>query len=100
MKLLMCEDCNSIFNLSRKWKQCECGKTGGKYLEDGINAIVSKDSISIAIGNGSFINALGEMRYIELKKSEKANREFYLNNARFIAWVRPNEGPGNPHTKV
>ena len=31
MKLLYCKKCNSLFNLERKHRECECGACGGKY---------------------------------------------------------------------
>lgn len=34
MKLLYCINCNSIFNLGREIKTCECGKTKGKYINN------------------------------------------------------------------
>lgn len=38
MKLLYCKKCNSIFSLGHKLKECECGKTKGKYI-DNLNAL-------------------------------------------------------------
>ena len=38
MKLLFCLSCHDAFKLSSKPRQCECGKTCGRYLDD-INAI-------------------------------------------------------------
>jgi len=37
MKLLFCLKCNDIFNLSHVGKTCQCGQSGGRYL-DNINA--------------------------------------------------------------
>ncbi len=37
MKLLYCEHCGDMFNLTGKMKKCSCGKTFGKYTDD-INA--------------------------------------------------------------
>lgn len=62
-------------------------------------AIVTKSSISVAIGNGALQNAIREMRRQESNPTK--NREDYIDLARIsYAWVRPNEGPGNPHCRV
>lgn len=37
MKLLLCTECGDIFNLSYEVRQCTCGKTSGKYI-DNLNA--------------------------------------------------------------
>ena len=98
MKLLFCSNCNDIFNLNHKEKRCGCGKVSGKYI-DNINAVTNGKGYSLAIGNGSFDIALNSS-ILYTKGKEKINREFYLDNCKFTAWCRPNEGSGNPHMKV
>lgn len=58
MKLLKCPHCSDIFNLTLTEKSCSCGKTKGKYSQDGINAIVSPSSVAIGFQNSSFLRAL------------------------------------------
>lgn len=38
MKLLHCTRCGDVFKLARKYKTCECGRSVGYYLDDGLNA--------------------------------------------------------------
>ena len=57
MKLLYCEECATVFNLSQKSKTCACGKSGGQYLPDGINAEYFGPTVVFGIGNTSFFRA-------------------------------------------
>lgn len=57
MKLLMCLSCGDIFNLSKKDKQCTCGETKGKYI-DNLNAEIEGNCQPIGFANGSFRTAL------------------------------------------
>lgn len=58
MKLLLCKNCTSIFNLEYKEKTCSCGSTKGKY-NDNLNAVYEgKHAIPLGIDNHSFIYAL------------------------------------------
>jgi hypothetical protein len=43
MKLILCLECNNIFNLDLKIKKCSCGKTKGQYI-DNLNAFYEGDS--------------------------------------------------------
>jgi len=106
MKLLFCEKCWDIFKLDiDKERSCKCGYVTGKYIND-YEAITNGKGISIAIGNGSLINAIRDYKKIEklIPKFCEVNitgRKIFIDKARIShAWVRPNEGPGNPHTKV
>ena len=88
-----------MFKLNREMRSCSCGKIKGRYLND-LEAEVSKEAISVAIGNGSFFNTIKEME-IQHVLVTTADREFYMENCKIeFAWLRPNEGPGNPHSKV
>ena len=57
MKLLFCEECSTIFNLSRTPRTCDCGKCGGQYLPDGINAEYFGPAVVFGIDNTSFLRA-------------------------------------------
>lgn len=93
MKLLFCEYCGDIFNLSRTLKECSCGLVKGKY-DDDLYARVNGNGKSLAIGNGSFKNALwGKAQF------EYARRDG-MPLSTFLAWARPHEGPMNPHTII
>jgi|GEM_PF-4492996 len=95
MKLLFCEDCWDVFKLDTEVRKCKCGKVSGRYLRDETNAEVNGKGISLAIGNGSLYDAIGKMKVVA-----SPDRDFFLENTTVVCWVRPNEGPGNPHTRV
>lgn len=94
MKLLLCNDCGDLFNLTYLLKSCHCGKTKGKYL-DHSEAVVNGGGISLAIGNGALHNA------VLASTIPAASRGVALEQNRIThAWVRAHEGPENPHTRV
>lgn len=102
MKLIYCPYCGDMFKLRlQNMKTCECGKVKGRYIDNSL-AEVSEEAISVAIGNGSFNQAVGMMKYVQ-KHSGIMNpdRQTYIAEANIeYAWVRPNDGDGNPHTKI
>lgn len=58
MKLLLCLECNHIFNLSYREKSCSCGKIKGQYI-DKLNAVYSGDSaVPLGIDNYSLARAI------------------------------------------
>ncbi len=58
MKLLLCLNCNDIFNLSNKKKNCSCGTTGGHYQDD-LNAIYwGFHAVPLGFDNSSLRKAL------------------------------------------
>ncbi len=96
MKLLFCTKCHDVFKLPMKeFKTCECGACKGRYT-DNIKSEVSGPCLSLAIGNGSLVNAMRRLVIL----GNKEDRHKYIEECRLVAWVRPNEGPGNPHSKV
>lgn len=102
MKLLLCEKCWDVFKLTMTMRACECGKVKGRYINNS-EAEVSKEAVSIAMGNGSLMNAIINMRSFHQERGDTSNRQDYYedSNGRIShAWVRPNEGSGNPHCKV
>jgi len=38
VKLLNCTNCQDVVKLARKYKTCQCGKSVGYYMEDGLHA--------------------------------------------------------------
>lgn len=99
MKLLYCSKCNHVFSLGRNLRTCDCGLVKGKYI-DAVNAEVNGEGFSLAIGNGSLWNAMVNAGRLS-PKMEQNDRQRFLDEAKIeFAWVRPHEGPGNPHTKI
>lgn len=103
MKLLLCENCWDVFKLTRdEMRQCKCGKVKGRYITNSL-AEVSANAVSIALGNGSVEQAIENMREHQKETDDLGDRSSYYeetNGQIVYAWVRPNSGPGNPHTKI
>lgn len=96
MKLLFCDVCQDVFKLGRKLKTCDCGRVKGKYEKNGHNAVVNGKGYSVAIGNGSFIEAL-----YNLQRTESNVRHEFIDDCRVeYCWIRPHTGPGNPRTII
>lgn len=99
MKLLFCESCFDVFKLSRELRTCRCGAVKGRYEADGVHAVVNGKGHSIAIGNGSMLDAVVSKE--RLSENSHMTRHDYINMAPVhYVWSRPHEGPGNPHTRV
>ena len=99
MKLVYCPFCEDLFRLfeEKELRLCRCGKSGGRYINNE-EAVVLKDSISIGLGNGDLAFALGALYHY---KDKHLDRREWIEKGRIKSvWVRPNSGPGNPHTKV
>ena len=58
MKLIFCKECQSVFSLSFSKKTCDCGKSWGRYMRDGLNAEYGGTVIPLGFANASFIAAL------------------------------------------
>ena len=60
MKLIICSECYDCIKLSTKeTRHCECGKAGGRYLEDGWHAEYWGDTaITIGFDNNSLASAI------------------------------------------
>lgn len=99
MKLLYCDICGDIFNLTGdRVKSCVCGAVKGVYINQR-DAIVNGKGHSIAIGNGSFHSAI--MNKYRLEQDKGGNRSKYQTDCRVdYTWIRPHEGEGNPHTII
>jgi hypothetical protein len=57
MKLLLCLECDDVFNLDYEEKNCKCGKTRGKYV-DQINAVYSGHAVPLGFNNISLAAAV------------------------------------------
>lgn len=102
MKLMFCDSCSDVFKLDYDMRTCKCGRVKGRYLNSS-EAEVSEAGYSIGIGNGSLMNAIMDMKSHQRFTNDKAERHTYYvegNGLISHAWVRPNTGSGNPHTKI
>ena len=101
MKLIYCKECKDMVKLSRcGWRHCKCGRVFGRYLKDGHKARVSRTAISIRIGNPALKEAIGKMEQISERTSKAPGKKYRKDAAIADAYVRPNEGPGNPNCDV
>lgn len=85
MKLLRCPKCEDFFSLINKVgrvKTCSCGETAGKYLEDGIQAVVTENSVVAGIDNNTFFTALYRQKDMLEKHPEYPRIDFF-----FAGWV-------------
>lgn len=57
MKLLMCNSCGDIFNLSKEPKQCSCKLVWGRYI-DHLNAEFFGDATLIGFSDPEFKDSL------------------------------------------
>ena len=98
MKLIYCEHCGDLFNLTHTMKYCSCKKVFGRYIDDR-NAEVSEASISIGMGSGSFRNAIFRLRNgANFKHYNREQAKAFGAIEHF--WVRGNTAPSNPHTTI
>ena len=79
MKLLYCEKCHDVFNLTGRVKACFCGETGGRYL-DNLNAEYWGPCKPLGFANKSFVEAL-------------LNQPLFDEGKRFTAFVIPHQCP-------
>ncbi len=107
MKLLMCARCDSIFKLGLKLRSCECGEVKGRYDPDGSHAVVNGKGHSLAIGNGSFVNAIHAVSASPLGLADWRDTPGWHRwwgqrpgDNLFIAWARTHDGESNSHTRV
>lgn len=58
MKLVLCKECQDIVRLIEEKRVCQCGKVGGKYVDD-LNAVYFGDmAVPIGFANSTLIKAI------------------------------------------
>lgn len=59
MKLVYCLECNDMVRLTKDERTCECGRSGGQYEPDGLNAtFFGENSVPVGFTNSSFRAAI------------------------------------------
>ena len=86
MKLLFCEECATVFNLARTPRTCDCGKCGGHYLPDGINAEYFGPAVVFGIDNTSFLRARAMQEVLD-------HEGYSAAGAPFDAFIIPANAP-------
>jgi len=99
MKLLLCTTCWDIFKLEFEMRSCKCGCTKGKYLSDGLKAVVNGNGISLGILNQDLAAAMNSFHGLPNKDNLTAE-DFKNANCNVNMFLRPHEGKSNPNTKV
>lgn len=65
MKLLVCARCGDVVALTpKRIRRCECGRTEGRYLEDGHHAEASGDFVAIGLNSANLVAAV-RMRHTD-----------------------------------
>lgn len=96
MKGVFCPDCHDIVLFVFDVRSCRCGRCKGLYVNDQ-DAVTNGEGFALAIGNGSFDIAVCNLA----AAGKDHDRQYFLDAARIShAWLRPHEGPGNPHSRV
>jgi len=84
MKLLFCNTCGDIIQLTKSTRTCQCGSCGGHYKEDGVNAIYYGPAVPIGFINTEFVDSIN-------------NQPEYGNGVGFGAFVIPKVCPTMVH---
>jgi hypothetical protein len=104
MKLLYCPKCHDVFTLRYHVKSCECGDVKGRYEPNGSDAVVNGNGVSIAMGTGSFEQAVNTapMMRADWRADQTEWYRYYISSTPHIilAWARPHDGPTNARTRV
>ena len=58
MKLILCLECQDVRKLLRDTTYCSCGKSHGRYLDDGLHAEIAGPCVPLGLGNSSLAEAL------------------------------------------
>lgn len=54
MKVVVCRECGDWVKLTGETRYCRCGRSGGAYLPDDVNAVVFGPCFPVAIRNSEF----------------------------------------------
>ena len=90
MKLIYCPKCDDFFNLPNKLgktKSCRCRKNAGKYLSDGMVAVITKDCIVAGIDNNTMQTAVFRYKDALEKHPEWPRVDFF-----FTGWIPTKPG--------
>ena len=71
MKLLKCNLCSDIIKLNLNKRTCNCGESGGKYV-DRLNAVYYGDAVPIGFHNSSFSDAVAQQPEVGWGRDFKA----------------------------
>jgi hypothetical protein len=84
MKLMYCAHCGDIVRLFAEKRFCKCGKSWGRYLEDGATTVQTWPGLSLGIANPDF--AAG-------RKAFGADVEHFSPLLALRCWINPVSEP-------
>lgn len=58
MKLILCPLCEDVIKLNRAGRFCECGRSWGRYLNDGVSAEIGGEAVPLGFVNSELRIAL------------------------------------------
>ena len=90
MKLILCKKCHDFFSLSNKLgktKYCRCRKSAGKYLSDGVVAVVTDNCVIAGIDNNTFQSAVWRQKETLENHSEWPRVDYF-----FTGWIPTKPG--------
>ncbi len=85
MKLIYCIECLTLIEMKSKYVvYCPCEKCVGKYLNDNLTAVVTKNCVVVGIDNNSFRDAVLRYRKHYPEGDEPYNKrlDFF-----FVGWI-------------
>lgn len=58
MKLIFCPTCEDVVRLQEFIRTCQCGRSGGRYLSDGVHAQYWGKAVPLGFENADFTDAV------------------------------------------
>lgn len=74
MKFAVCVECLDWVKLGMEERFCRCGRTGGFYLPDGLNAVIWGPCFAVGVDNQKFMHAVVRRKDREILASSAARR--------------------------
>ena len=62
MKVLYCENCDSLVKLTGEWRTCPCQQVGGRYKEDDHVVVFSGPAVCVGVCNDDWAHAVRDAR--------------------------------------
>lgn len=93
MKLLFCPECREtvVMATGNVVNHCKCKKTAGKYLKDGVTAVITEEAVVFGIDNNSFLNAMLTVKKVlnnDIPHFDKEKRYDFF----FTGWIPTKPG--------
>lgn len=95
MKLLYCTECEDLvkFGLAGSWRSCGCGRSAGRYLEDGHHAEIRGECVPVGVNNTELAIALAARPNWKRDKGIKVHAFVIPEDCHTITRVDANPSP-------